>query len=294
MWSCAVPFKVCWAIIPVTSLRVARASYRRKQNRRDLSALRRWFGHCRSCARSVRRPLNALPRSIRIVAIVATVLTVFFAANLVYHLVRKPSEMFLPVSAALDKTPIETWRQYAPLFREYSTATITPELLAALAQVESTGNPLANTYWRWRFAWNPFAIYQPASSSVGMYQMTDAAFAETRRYCIRGHAVIESSCWWNGLYTRVMPSHAIELTAVFLDRNVAAILARRPDRTATAQHKQDLAAIIHLCGAGSAKAFARRGYSLTTGERCGDQDVATYLGQVNAMKREFLRFAAKG
>jgi hypothetical protein len=48
-----------------------------------------------------------------------------------------------------------------------------------------------------------------------------------------------------------------------------------------------------LCGAGSAKAFARRGYSLTTGERCGDQDVATYLGQVNAMKREFLRFAAK-
>jgi hypothetical protein len=169
----------------------------------------------------VRRALNALPRSIRIVAIVATVLAVFFAANLVYHLVRKPSEMFLPVSAALDKTPIETWRVYAPLFREYSTATITPELLAALAQVESTGNPLANTYWRWRLTWNPFTIYQPASSSVGMYQMTDAAFAETQRYCIRGHAVIESGCWWNALYTRVVPSHAIELTAVFLDRNVA-------------------------------------------------------------------------
>jgi len=35
-----------------------------------------------------------------------------------------------------------------PLFNEYSTATITPDLLAALAQVESAGNPVARTYWR--------------------------------------------------------------------------------------------------------------------------------------------------
>jgi len=33
------------------------------------------------------------------------------------------------------------------VFREYSTAAITPELLAALAQVEGAGNPLARTYW---------------------------------------------------------------------------------------------------------------------------------------------------
>ncbi len=286
-----LPFRWVKRIIPMSSPSRARVPSRRTHIRRDSRSLLRRFGNG---ARCVGRNLAAAPRSVRIVAIGATVLAVLAAANLVYHLVRKPSEMLLPVSGALYKTPIETWRQYAPLFREYSTATITPELLAALAQVESTGNPLANTYWRWRLTWNPFAIYQPASSSVGMYQMTDAAFAEARRYCIRGHAVIENGCWWNGLYTRVVPGNAIELTAVFLDRNVAAILARRPDRTATAQHKQELAAIIHICGAGSAKAFARRGFSLTTGERCGDQDAATYLGQVNAMKREFLRFAAKG
>jgi hypothetical protein len=64
-----------------------------------------------------------------------------------------------------------------------------------------------------------------------MYQMTDAAFAEARRYCIRHHTVVEDGCWFNGLYTRVVPSHAIELTAVFLDRKVAAILARRPNAT---------------------------------------------------------------
>jgi len=36
---------------------------------------------------------------------------------------------------------------------------------------------------------------------------------------------VEDGCWFNALYTRVKPSHAIELTAVFLDRNVAAIVA---------------------------------------------------------------------
>jgi hypothetical protein len=63
-------------------------------------------------------------------------LAVFSAMNLVYQVLRKPTEVFAPVSGAFNKTPIETWRQFAPLFREYSTASISPELLAALAQVE--------------------------------------------------------------------------------------------------------------------------------------------------------------
>src|SRR5262249_2652755 len=133
----------------------------------------------------------------------------------------------------------------------------------------------------------------PASSAVGMYQMTDAAFAEARRYCIRHHTVVEDGCWFNGLYTRVVPSNAIELTAVFLGRKVAAVLSRRPNATAALQQKQDLAAMIHLCGAGPAKAFARRGFRLIAGERCGDHDVATYVAHVNTMKREFLRYGAE-
>jgi hypothetical protein len=125
-----------------------------------------------------------------------------------------------------------------------------------------------------------------------MYQMTDAAFAEARSYCIRHHTVVQDGCWFNGLYNRVVPSHAIELTAVFLDRNVAAILARRPNSTANQQQKQALAAMIHLCGPASAKAFVHRGFHLIAGERCGEHDVATYLAQVSAMTREFLRLAA--
>jgi hypothetical protein len=60
---------------------------------------------------------------------------------------------------------------------------------------------------------------------------------------------------------------------------------------ATAQQKQDLAAIVHLCGAGPAKAFMRRGFRLAAGERCGDHDAATYLAAFNAMQRQFQRLA---
>jgi len=60
------------------------------------------------------------------------------------------------------------------------------------------------------------------------------------------------SCWFNGLYTRVVPGHAVELTAALLDRGVAQTLERHRIASATLGQKQDLAAVIHLCGAGPA------------------------------------------
>ena len=261
---------------------------RRTRARRNRRALGRWRRH----ALSAWRQLNAAPRPLRIAVIAATVLVLCAATNLAYQVVRKPTEMFFPVAGALDKLPAATWAEYGPLFREYSTAIATPELLAALAQVEGAGNPLARTYWRWRLTWNPLAIYRPASSAVGMYQMTDAAFAAARQACIRDHAVSDD-CWFTGLYSRVLPSHAIQLAAVSLDRQVAAILAQRPRHArATLQQRQDLAALIHLCGAGPAKAFARRGFRLLPGQRCGDHDAARYLANINAMKQQFQRLAA--
>jgi hypothetical protein len=261
---------------------------RRSSARIDWGALRRW----RKGARWAWRKLKAAPKAVRIATVTVTALAVFSVTNLVYQVVRKPTEMFFPVSDALDKPPAETWQDYAPLFRTYATAAITPELLAALAQVEGAGNPVAHTYWRWRLTWHPFEIYAPASSAVGMYQMTDAAFADARPYCIRHHAVVEHGCWFNGLYSRILPSHAIELTAIYLDRNVAAMLERRRKRVPSPRQVQDLAALVHLCGAGPARAFARRGFRLAPGERCGDHDAAAYLARVDAMKRLFRRLAA--
>ena len=279
--------------IRVSSPRTAKSRSRKTRVRQSRNSLLRRVSRWRG-ARLVRRTLSAAPRAVRIVCLAALVLAAFSLTNLVYHVVRKPSELLFFVGGELDKEPIETWRQYEPLFHTYSTSTITPELLAALAQVESTGNPLARTYWRWQLSWNPFAVYKPASSAVGMYQMTDAAYAEAARYCIRGNAVVDTDCGFTGLYIRAVPSHAIELAAAYLDHNVAAVLARAPDAAANPQQKQDLAAFIHLCGAGPASAFAHRGFQIMAGERCGDHLVAAYLAKVNAMKRQFQRIAANG
>jgi hypothetical protein len=260
------------------------------KSRSLLPRLRRF----RRGARWARRKLARVPRAVRIAGVVAILLPLLALTNLVYHVVRKPTELFFFVGHRLDKEPAETWRQYGPLFRAYSTSTVTPELLAALAQVESSGNPLDRTYWRWRWSLNPFAIYQPASSAVGLFQMLDATAAEAARYCIREHAVLDTGCGFKGLTIRAIPSHATELTSVYLDRNVASVLARTGNVTASPQQKQDIAAFIHLCGAGPATAFARRNFRMMAGERCGDHLVATYVSRVNATKREFVRLAADG
>jgi hypothetical protein len=251
--------------------------------------------------RRVLRALLAAPLFVQLVAGASAVLALWFALNGAYQVARKPTELFFPVSGALDKAPPETWRRYAPTFRANATAVITPELLASLAQVEGAGNPVARTYWRWRPSWSPFELYRPASSAAGMFQMTDGTFREAKRYCIHDHAVAErgpwydlDSCWFNGLYTRVVPGHAVEMTAALLDRQVALTLGRRRITTATLRQKQDLAAVIHLCGAGAGDAYARRGFRLTPRQRCGDHDVRAYLARVDSVKRGFGRLAAAG
>ena len=230
----------------------------------------------------------------------ALIFLMLAGANWLYHAIRKPSEVLFPLDDVLNKGLQDTWREYGPLFREHATAVITPELLAALAQVESTGNPLARTYWRWQYTMNPFELYRPASSAVGMYQITDGTFHMAKQFCIHDHVVVESgpwhdfrSCWWNSLYTRVLPTHAIELTAAFLDRSVSG--ATGSGRTAaTLRQKQDLAALIHLCGAGAGQAYVRRGFRLLPHQRCGDHDPRAYLLRVNAMKQQFSRLANGG
>jgi hypothetical protein len=243
--------------------------------------------------------LRGAPLPVGIIGTAILLVALWASANWIVQAVRKPTEMFFPVSGALAKTPTETWREYGPLFVKHSTAVITPELLAALAQVEGSGNPVARTYWRWRFSWNPFEVYRPASSAVGMFQITDGTFAEAKHYCIHNHVVVEDgawddphACWFNALYTRVVPSDAVEMTAALLDRTVARTLESNHIATAPLQQRQNLAAVIHLCGGGVGNAYARRGFRLTAGEQCGDHSVRRYLTQINLLKREFAQLAS--
>lgn len=245
------------------------------------------------------RAFRTAPLPFQAIAVAVFVALLWAATNWVYQVVRKPAELFFPVSGVLAKTPTETWRKYERIFSAHATAVITPDFLAALAQLEGSGNPIARTYWRWQATWDPFGVYRPASSAVGMYQITDATYAEAKRYCIHDHKVVEDgpwhdlrSCWFNRLYVRVVPTHAVEMTSAFLDRRVAHILGRRRIATATLEQKQDFAAVIHLCGAAAGEAYAVRGFRLTPSQHCGDHHLGDYLSRMNAMKRVFARLAA--
>jgi hypothetical protein len=134
-----------------------------------------------------------------------------------------------------------------------------------------------------------------------MYQITDGTFQQARRYCVHDHRVVEdgpwhnpNSCWFNSLYTRVLPSHAIQLTSALLDRRIISAIALRPNGSVTLQQKQSLAAVTHLCGATAGRAYVTRGFRLNPRQRCGGHDVRDYLTRVNAMRQQFARLAAAG
>ncbi len=160
---------------------------------------------------------------------------------------------------------------------------------------------MARTNWKWHLTWNPLELYRPASSAVGMYQITDGTFREAKRYCIHDHRVVENgpwhdqnSCWFNSLYTRVLPSHAIQLTAALLDRRVAHAIALRPSNRVTLRQKQSLASVIHLCGATAGRAYVTRGFQLSARQQCGGHNVRDYLTRVNTMTHQFARLSAAG
>jgi len=277
---------------------------RRQRNRSKrprgttLARLRRLWPKAQT-RRKLVRAFRRAPAAVRVSIVVGLAFVALLGVNFAYQVIRKPSELFFPVSSRFYKDPAATWRAYGSLFERHSTPVMTPDLLAALAQIEGSGNPIVRTYWRFSLTGYPFDVYRPASSAVGMYQITDGTFAIARRYCIHGHRVVEEgpwydfkSCWFNELYTRTVPSHAVELTSAYLDRGVADLLARHPHVKATLEQKQMLAAMMHLCGAGAAAEYVRRGLRLAPGQRCGAHDARSYVARVVSMQRRFKALAA--
>jgi hypothetical protein len=259
--------------------------------------LRLWPG--RALRRRWLRRLRGTPPALRVCLGVLLAAILALSVNALYQVIRKPTELFFPVSGTLYKTPPETWADYGPLFRRYATHNIPPQLLAALAQVEGSGNPLVRTYWRWSWVLRPFELYRPASSAVGMYQITDGTFAEARHYCIHAHAVVREgawsdlrACWFNALYSRVRPADAVELTSAYLDVKVSAILAHSGVARVSPAQRRHLAAVVHLCGAGAAAGYAEAGFRFSEGQRCGDHDPRAYLRRIDEMEAVFARLSA--
>ena len=98
------------------------------------------------------------------------------------------------------------------------------------------------------------------------------------------------ACWLNGLYFRLLPGDAIEMTSARLHLAVEEALAGR--RAPRREEVERLAAVIHLCGRERGGPFAGRGFRPAPGERCGDHDLARYLGRVEELERTFARLRA--
>jgi hypothetical protein len=253
-----------------------------------------WSGILGGIARAAgRRPRRAA------LLLAAAMPGLWLGVNWGYHVWRQPAELPGLLAPALVKTPRQTWASYAAHFRAYSTTIVSPELLAALAHAESGGSPLARPAWRWRWSWHPFEVYAPASSATGLYQITDATFEEARRFCVRQGRVVEpgpwhdlGGCWFNGLRSRLLPGHAVELAAAHLDVSVRQLLAERGRRHATPGQLEALAAVVHLCGRQRGADLVRRGFQLAGGESCGSHDLRRYVSRVRALQQFYARLAA--
>jgi hypothetical protein len=216
-----------------------------------------------------------------------------------YQILRAPSQIPGLVAGPAPRAPRETWARYGSAFRAHATPLVRPELLAALAQAESQGDPLARTPWRWRWTWNVFELWAPASSAAGLFQLTDAAFEEGRRLCVHDGRVAREgpwydrhTCWFTWSYSRLVPGHAIEMTAARLHELIARTLGPEQAARIGRAPRERLAAVIHLCGPARGAAFARRGFRIAAGERCGTHDLAGYVTRVEALTRVFARLSA--
>src|SRR3974390_3746989 len=97
--------------------RTTKRARRLKFGRRAAKGLR----SMRRLARRARRWWRPAPLPAKFILGALVVLLLWLSINWIYQVIRKPTELFFPVEGTLYKTPSETWQQYAPIFRKYST-----------------------------------------------------------------------------------------------------------------------------------------------------------------------------
>src|SRR5688572_17408606 len=105
---------------------MGRSGSQRRLSTRRKSARHARIAAVRRAARQAVRVFLAAPLAIRLLLGAAAILVAWSSVNVTYQVLRKPTELFFPVSGSLAKTPSQTWRQYGSLFRKHSTAIITP------------------------------------------------------------------------------------------------------------------------------------------------------------------------
>jgi len=210
-----------------------------------------------------------------------------FIANGFYQVWQKPAEVFSLVGLGQAKTPYQTWVTYKDQFHAYETPTISAELLASLAHIESNGNPLATPGWTFRLSSNWDQVFAPATSAVGLFQFTNGTFEMAKQWCDQS-----PQCPSSWFYSRLWPEHSIRLAANYLNRSLREVLPLS-NMELPEQVKQQVVGIIHLCGKGKGLKFVRSGFSLDTVGYCGAHNARSYVNQLHSLNRQFTNFCHK-
>lgn len=224
---------------------------------------------------------------------------VVLAANWCWQVWRKPTEIVGLLDVWNYKTPRELWTAYGPVFKEKSTSIMTPELLAALAHVETGGNPIARTYWKWSWSADWDRVFAPASSAAGMFQIIDGTLKEAENFCVKEGRVFRDrgrrrECAHKVAFSRLFPTDAVEMTAARLhweaERIAAEVYSRKRARTLDLNTYRKIAVVAHLCGAGAAERFARAHFSWQSLGRCGDHSPQRYYERVRRLSLTFKNY----
>jgi hypothetical protein len=218
--------------------------------------------------------------------LIITLAVLFFPLNFAAQLAFKPTELYRFAGIGSSKSVRGTWIAYETEFKRHATDVMTPDFLAGLAYTESSGNPSAQPPWVWRLTLVPWRLYAPASSAVGLMQITDGNLQQAGRYCIKDGRPATSGCLLTSLYSRLSPSDSIEMTSAYLHVQVARVA---PKKT-TLRRRQELAAVMHLCGPDKGPAFVRAGFDSERMGVCGRQAVRPYVRRVMRLREEFAAF----
>lgn len=207
-----------------------------------------------------------------------------FLINLTFHIYQNPIHIFSFGAKPFYKTAIETWRSYGETFQRHGDSRVTPELLAAIAQVESNGNPLAAPPWRLSFSTDLTQIYAPASSAFGIMQITKGTF-ETMQKIAREEGKPAP------ILTRLRSEDSILLSALHLRRSIQEIIGERGWDKLDRRRATQLASIIHLCGPEVGRRFVKINYRTERLSRCGSHWPEVYSNKVWEMRQQFEKFS---
>lgn len=221
-------------------------------------------------------------------------LIIYFILIVLVQLVQKPAHLLSFASSYFYKTPYETWKTYHADFKKYQTSTTPSYVLAAIAQVESSGNPIATPKWEWNFKNSWHSLYSPVSSSVGLYQFTTPTFNRAAKFCVHegklyskveAHQILHP-CWWSRFGFRLSASSSIRTASAYLHKEVSELLKRFNMSHLGVRSKSRLAMVVHLCGKHKASLLLQK-RSLHSLGYCGRHKVSKYIKKAEQLTRKF-------